>query len=334
MNVLLSCAGRRRYLVEFFRQALNETGRVVGTDMDVTAPALMVCDVRHQVPAVGDPGYLDHLINVITEEKIDMIFSLNDLELEMLSNQRDFIESRTGATVYVGPASSVAIAADKWKTYQFTQLHDIPSPATFLTVDAARAAIRAGKCAAPMIVKPRWGSASIGLMRAESTDDLDAAYQTCRDAVADSSLSAFGLEQSVIIQEMIFGLEYGVDVLYGRSHNFLGFSAKQKLAMRAGETDKATTVPPDRFRPSVARIAANLPHRGNLDCDFMERDGELLLLEINPRFGGGYPFTHMAGANHVSMLLSDFKQGTIAPYRYDVGRTFAKYDHLIETPNP
>ncbi|QHD70724.1 ATP-grasp domain-containing protein (plasmid) [Sphingobium yanoikuyae] len=331
-NILLSCAGRRHYLAEYFVEAIGGAGRVVGTDMDPTAPALVACDRRRLVPAVAAPDYLERLIEVIAEEEIDMVFSLNDLELELLSRNRDAIEACTGATVYVAPEASMAIGADKWLTYQFALRHGIPTPATFLDVASAREAIGAGRCATPLIVKPRWGSASIGLVRVESADALEAAYQTCRNAVAGSALAVFGLDGAVMIQERIEGSEYGVDILYGRDEAFIGFAAKRKLTMRAGETDKAVTVEPARFRASVERITRNLPHRGNLDCDFLERDEELLLLEINPRFGGGYPFTHMAGANHVAILLADFAGRPLPPYGYGIDRTFAKYDCLTETP--
>ncbi|NWN81512.1 MAG: hypothetical protein HLX48_00750 [Halomonas sp.] len=102
--------------------------------------------------------------------------------------------------------------------------------------------------------------------------------------------------------------------------------------MRAGETDKAVTVAPELFQETVAKISSVLPHRGNLDCDFLERDGKFYLLEINPRFGGGYPFTHLAGANHVKMLLDDYQERALGEYSYAVGKGFAKYDTLVEVP--
>jgi carbamoyl-phosphate synthase large subunit len=329
-NILLSCAGRRHYLAGFFVDALGGDGRVVGTDMDPTAPALTACDRQRLVPAVAAPDYLRRLIEVIREEEVDMVFSLNDLELELLARNRTAIEASTGATVYVASERCTSISADKWLTFQFAADHDIPAPATFLDVKSAKKAIAAGQCSAQMIVKPRWGSASIGLVRVDDAAELEAAYHSCRDAVAGSALSAFGLNQAVIIQERIDGPEYGVDILYGRDEGSIGFAAKRKLSMRAGETDKAVTVEPDRFQYSVEKISRNLLHRGNLDCDFLERDGKLLLLEMNPRFGGGYPFTHMAGANHVAMLLADFAGNPLPGYGYDVGRTFAKYDRLTE----
>lgn len=332
MNILLTCAGRRHYLATYFNQALGQSGRVVGTDMDLSAPALQACDVARQVPGVFDPGYLDALKKVILEENIHMVFSLNDLEVGLLAGNRAALEQETGATLYVPPVQTLEVCADKWRTFEFAQEIGVAAPETFLTVVGAIDALELGRVQFPLIIKPRWGSASIGLYVVETREDLEAGFEACRKAVAKSALSSLGAEDSVIVQEVIQGPEYGVDILYGQKENFIGFTAKKKLAMRAGETDKAITVAPELFDELVAKIVAVLPHRGNLDCDFLERDGQFYLLEFNPRFGGGYPFTHLAGANHVQMLIDDYQGRPLTPYGYQVGKAFAKCDTLVEVP--
>ena len=332
LNVLLTCAGRRHYLATYFNQALGQSGRVVGTDMDLSAPALQACDVARQVPGVFDPGYLDELKKVILEENIHMVFSLNDLEVGLLAENREALEQETGATFYVPPVQTLEVCADKWRTFEFAQEIGVAAPETFLTVAGAINALELGRVQLPLIIKPRWGSASIGLYVVETREDLEAGFEACRKAVAKSALSSLGAEDSVIIQEVIQGPEYGVDILYGRQESFIGFTAKKKLAMRAGETDKAVTVAPEPFQEIVAKIAAALPHRGNMDCDFLERDGKFYLLEFNPRFGGGYPFTHLAGANHVQMLLDNYQGRALGEYGYAVGKGFAKCDTLVEVP--
>lgn len=332
MNILLTCAGRRHYLASYFNQVLAQQGRVVGTDMDLSAPALQACDVAKKVPGVFDPKYLDALKKVITAENIDMVFSLNDLEIGLLAKNRDSLEQATGATFYVPSLSTLEVCADKWRTAEFAREIGVAVPETFLSVADAKEALVDGRVEFPLIIKPRWGSASIALYVAETQADLVNDFDSCRNAVAKSALSSLGDENTVIIQEMIQGAEYGVDILYGRQENFIGFTAKKKLAMRAGETDKAVTVAPARFEEIVLKVTNALSHRGNLDCDFLERDGKLYLLEFNPRFGGGYPFTHMAGANHVQMLLDDYHGGKSGGYSYSVGRGFAKCDTLVEIP--
>lgn len=332
MNVLLTCVGRRHYLASYFQKALVGIGKVVGADMNLTAPALQVCDISVKVPDVFAENYLNTLKDLAVRENINMVFSLNDLEVALLSKNREQFEEETGATVYVPRFETLKICSDKWLTYRFALENGIDVPATFLTLEDVQAALAASVLSFPLIVKPRWGSASIGLFLVDSLDELAVGFEQCHRAVRRSGLASLGSERPVIIQQVIQGAEYGVDFLYGKKENFIGFAAKKKLAMRAGETDKAVTVAPELFEPLVAKIASVLQHRGNLDCDFLECDGRFYLLEFNPRFGGGYPFTHLAGANHVQMLIDDYRDKPLSDYVYRVGQGFAKCDTLVEIP--
>lgn len=332
MNILLTCVGRRHYLVDYFRSAISRKGRVIGTDMDLSAPALQICDVRYQVPGVFEENYLDCLKKIIVEEKVDMVFSLNDLEIGLLAKNRGDIEKETGATLYTPDLNVYSICADKWKTYQFAEENGIKAPKTFLYIDDAMCAIEENIIKFPLIIKPRWGSGSIGIFIAKNTEELRGCFVDCLKSVSKSGLSHLGSENSVIIQEFIDGNEYGLDLLYNKKEKLIGFAAKRKLAMRAGETDKAISVDPSPFADLIKKISNSLPHRGNLDCDFLEKDGEYYLLELNPRFGGGYPFTHLSGANHVQMLIDDYQNKKLDMYSYTVGKGFSKYDNLVEFP--
>ena len=42
MNILFTCAGRRTYLLKYFKEQLADDGLIAGTDMQLTAPALIV----------------------------------------------------------------------------------------------------------------------------------------------------------------------------------------------------------------------------------------------------------------------------------------------------
>ena len=44
-------------------------------------------------------------------------------------------------------------------------------------------------------------------------------------------------------------------------------------------------------------------HVGNLDCDVIKnQNSELYFIDFNPRFGGGYPFTHLSGYNFIKAI--------------------------------
>ena len=113
--------------------------------------------------------------------------------------------------------------------------------------------------------------------------------------------------------------------------NHRGVSVKQKLSMRAGETDKAITVDNAKLREIGSIIGNGLKHIGNLDCDVLERDGEYYVLELNPRFGGGYPFSHEAGVNIPKAIVA-WSQGKDVPdseFVPEYGKKFSKCDILL-----
>ena len=334
MNVLLTCAGRRYNLAGYFRDALAGDGLLIGADMDLTAPALAACDRVHKVPPLNAPDYLNCIIEIISRDNVQMVFSLSDLEVGLLAQNREVIEAKTGASIFVPDPPTLRICADKLETYHFSKHLDLPTIPTFLSPERALRAVREGATRFPMIVKPRWGSASIALEIVEDEASLRDQFEACGKAISQSTLSQFGTENAVIIQQLIVGVEYGVDVLFSAACEFQGFTAKRKLGMRSGETDKAVTAAPGRFQNHIHKIAKSLRHRGNLDCDFLEQNGELYLLEMNPRFGGGYPFTHGAGANHVQRLIDIVSGKSVADYGYKTGLCFAKADILIQVPTP
>src|SRR3546814_9974834 len=98
LNILLTCAGRRNYLVNYFKQALAGAGQVFAADMQPSAPALADADHALIMPGIYDPGYIDALHDVLVRHRINAVISLNDLELPILAAARADLE-KTGARV-------------------------------------------------------------------------------------------------------------------------------------------------------------------------------------------------------------------------------------------
>ena len=137
---------------------------------------------------------------------------------------------------------------------------------------------------------------------------------------------------SVIVQEMIDGAEHGLDVLNNLSGEFTSVYAKKKMGMRAGETDKARLVDNADLNSLGERLGKALKHVGNLDVDvFVTDDQRLVVLELNPRFGGGYPFSHELGARYPEALLAWAEKrtfdSTLQTKSFD--KTVAKCDRLV-----
>ena len=89
MNILFTCAGRRTYLLKYFKEQLGENDSIVATDMQISAPALTAADVAIQVPAVYADDYLDKTIQICKDNKVDILICLNDLELNIIEENID-----------------------------------------------------------------------------------------------------------------------------------------------------------------------------------------------------------------------------------------------------
>lgn len=334
MNILFTCAGRRNYLINYFKEALKGEGQVFATDMQLSAPALLDANVAIQVPAIYSEEYIPSLKNIIKEHSIKAVISLNDLELPILSQAKQDIES-LGAKVIVSDESAINIAFDKWETVKFLEQNGLKSPKTFIDFQEAKRAIESGELKFPLVVKPRWGSASIGIDFPEDMEELVLAYQLQtirlnRTILAEASKE--DIDHAILIQEKIPGSEYGMDVLNDFKGNYIGTYVRQKLQMRSGETDKAISVIDGRFEQIGSVIGENLKHIGNLDCDVFEHNGELYVLELNPRFGGGYPFSHEAGNNTAAIYIEWLKGNTDITQHsnYKEGVMFSKCDRLLK----
>ncbi len=335
-NILFTCAGRRNYLINYFKEMLKGNGNVIAADNQLLAPALIDADIAVQVPDIYDELYIPKLKEIIDTYGVTAIISLNDLELPILSKHKEELESEK-TKVIVSNVDTISIGFDKWKTYKFIKKIGLKTPKTFIELDKAIYAIKKGELSFPLVLKPRWGSGSIGIEFPENFDELKLAYQLQKLKLERSILgraSNEDLDHAILIQEKLNGKEFGFDIVNNFNGEYFGTFVREKLSMRSGETDKAVSVISDNFEDIGQTIGNNLKHIGNLDGDAFSVNDELYILELNPRFGGGYPFSHEAGANIVAIYLEWLNGKT----NVDVSRfinykkeiTFSKCDRLIK----
>lgn len=153
----------------------------------------------------------------------------------------------------------------------------------------------------PVILKPRWGMGSIGIYKADNFEELEVFYKKISREIFSTYLkyeSLIDVDHAILIQEMIVGQEYGLDIINDLDGNYQNTIVKKKVAMRSGETDCAETVDFSELKLIGEKISKSLKHVANLDCDaFVTVDNAVYVLELNARFGGGYPFSHLAGVN-------------------------------------
>lgn len=300
MNILLTSVGRRGYLVKYFKEALGSGGQVFGGDNNPYSPAFAYCDGTTILPEVKKDHYVQSLLNVCLRYNIGIIIPLIDPELEILAeHKQEFTDA--GIMLLVSPQKTVRMASDKFLTHQFAIENGLLTPQTFTDIAVAMDQLTVGALTWPVMVKPRKGSASIDITICQDKLQLEAACE---------------IIENPMIQEILKGDEYGYDLFGDSDYNPVSVYCKKKLAMRAGETDKAVTTANPVLIEFGAKLLKSMKLLGPADVDVVLTGEGPALLEINPRFGGGYPCSHMAGADFCNKVIALRKGGPLTP---DIG---------------
>lgn len=336
--IVIGSAGRRLYLIDWFRdafRALGLRGRIVVTESDPTSSSFSYGDIAWRLPRYEDPAYGPALLELVEKMRPALYVSVNDFELMTLHVDTDLAQQLRLRGVLV-PGINRAWqqgVADKLLMSRLLERLTIPTPRTVTGADLeGLAALMAD--AEELVVKHRFGSGSSGLALVRGPEVNDAVEAAVRSAPRTSRKPA--TVEDVIVQKRLRGVEYGVDIVGsllapGTLETVL---ARRKLRMRAGETDKAVTVAPESFLPSAELIASASGLSGLIDVDvFLREGGPPSIIDVNPRFGGGYPFVHLAGADvprhYLAQALGLSEDGS---WRcYITGVTSAKYESVRVT---
>ena len=299
MNILLTSAGRRTYLVNYFKEALRMAGftGLVHAANSESSPAFFAADRQVITPLIYDSEYIPFLLDYCKKWEIDLLMPLFDIDLPILSRNKEVFRDQ-GTRVVTAEPAAIEICNDKWKTCRALQAEGISTPESWLDREAALWAIKEGQASYPLILKPRWGMGSLSVYQADDEEELRIKKKKICREIQNSYLkyeAAQERESCVIIQEKITGRELGMDVVNDLKGACRTVVVKEKVNMRAGETDAAITISSPKLERTGKHLSKLLGHPGNLDVDILESQGQYYVLEMNARFGGGYPFSHAAG---------------------------------------
>ena len=317
-NILITSVGKRVVLTEIFKETRllrHLNNKIFTTDISpALSPAAYVSDFCFAVPRCTDDNYIPILLKLCIDNDIKVVIPTIDTELAVLArNYSLFLEH--GIQLVVSDIEFIEICRDKRKTHKlFKQLNiDIPSE------------IDKHKPKFPLFAKPYDGSLSC------NTHHIEHPAQLTQELLEDPKLIFMDY-----INPSEFS-EFTVDLYYGQDHHLKCIVPRERLTIRAGEINKGITrknIIVDYLKERISHIPGV---RGVICLQlFMHQtSGQIYGIEINPRFGGGYPLSYHAKANYPLHIIDEYILGNEISY-YDSweGNTLMlRYDKEIIVPN-
>ena len=296
-GILITSAGRRGELVKIWKDSaaayLGTNARVYANDLNPTlSAACQHADESFAICRCTEPDYPFQVLDQCLAHGIQLVIPTIDTELQALADARETFEA-AGVQVVISDPELVRQCRDKRRTAALFASLSIPTPKildpTHLTF--------------PCFMKPVSGSCSQGIKKVPSAEYL---------APVDTRNS------SNIFQELVpsHWIEYTLDLCYSKSGELLGCVPRQRLEVRGGEISKGITRKDKVLQFLKNHLSSLRGARGVVTLQiFVDPNREQVFgIEINPRFGGGYPMSHAAGVDYPGMLISEYVRGETLIY--------------------
>jgi len=312
IKILFTSPGRRFELITLFKTNFPAGSLFYGADFEKTSSASYCLDKVFKVPYEINKEYIEKILSLSIENNVAIVIPLIDPELLLFSEYKNRFKEN-GIFVMISDYSKIEIAIDKWNTFKFVEEINIPTPLTNLPSQIKNL----DQINYPVIAKPRKGSASKGIFKIYSKKNFN-------------NLS---IDNSYIIQEIIIGDEITVDIFSDGSKKCYEAVQRKRLKIRGGEVERGVTIKDSQILELTKRFVAKYQPLGVINIQFILRNGKPYFIEINPRFGGGYPLSYAAGANYPIMLLNLYKgiKNKISLGEYTDGLYMFRYDNAIYT---
>ncbi|HBK83901.1 MAG TPA: carbamoyl phosphate synthase large subunit, partial [Flavobacterium sp.] len=277
-------------------------------------PACQISDGYKKVLKVTDSEYINELLSICKQWDIKLIIPTIDTELTILANNESiFLEHQI--TIVLSKLFFVEKCRDKRKINVFFEENNIDIPRE----------INKSNPTFPLFIKPYDGSLSKDIFLINEK----------------SELTKYHLENpKFMFMEYINPAEYDeftVDTYYNKSGNLKCAVPRKRIFVRSGEINKGVT----NRNEIVDYVKNNLSFiegaRGCLTIQFFfsQKMQRIVGIEINPRFGGGYPLSYLAGANFPKWIIQEYILNQEIPYfdAWEDKLLMLRYDHEILVHN-
>lgn len=264
--------------------------KLIGTTIYEESPANCFADIVEIPPLTSDAEYIPWLIDTIGKYDVDMIIPGIEADMSSWNKNRMQIE-KTGTCVLLNTASLIELCLDKWKFYQKLVEYHLPySIRSSLTPDFEQFKV-------PFILKPRCGFGAKGVIRVETRE----VFEKYKEKIGNTLMA-----QELVGTE---DEEYTASAFFDRESNLKACMTMKRKLSKLGFTEIAQVVFEKKIETILRELAAVFLPVGPTNFQFRKHNGELKLLEINPRISSSSSIRKAFGYNESKMCVEFFLQG-------------------------
>jgi carbamoyl-phosphate synthase large subunit len=290
-NILILSAGRRVELLEGFKAAaasLSPRSKVLAADLHPQmSAACMIADAAFELPRVTAEAYGDALQQLCRSQEVGIVVPTIDTELKVLADLKASFAAE-GTHLIISAPNLVGECRDKRLTGGLFQRLGLCTPRIY----------PADCIEFPCFSKPLNGSSSVGAMRVDGPQEITTIM------LADPER---------IYMELVPDSyqEVTVDLYFDRNNRLKAAVPRDRVETRAGESSKGVTRRDWVYDHLKERLAVVEGAAGPLTLQLFVSDESraTMAIEINPRFGGGYPLSLAAGADFPAWLIQEYLLG-------------------------
>lgn len=289
MNILITSAGQRVSLVKAFKKELKEIypdSKVYTVDFNpILAPACHVSDGYKSVGKVTDSSYICELLKICKDWEIKLIIPTIDTELAFLAENKTIFEEQ-GIIPLVSDLNLVQKCRDKRIINDFFLSKNVEIPKE---IDKEFPTF-------PLFLKPYDGSLSKDIFLIKKQSELTAVHL--------DNIKLMYMEYIDPIEND----EYTVDAYYNAKGILKCAVPRKRIFVRSGEINKGVTQKNELVSYIKDKLSFIEGARGCLTIQFFlnRSTKRIIAIEINPRFGGGYPLSYLAGANFPKWIIEEY----------------------------
>ncbi|MDX6680957.1 MAG: carbamoyl-phosphate synthase large subunit [Solirubrobacteraceae bacterium] len=300
--VLLTGVGKRHDIVSAFARHTF----TIAADPNPLAPAQYAAHLRVAPPRIDDPDYVPFLRELVASHGVGAVIPLTDLDIHVLA---------AADLPAFTPAPDVCEAMyDKFRCHELLTELGLPSPPTVLPGSQPGGY--------PVMVKPRRGSGARSIHPAADR--------------AETEFFVGYVKEPVMIQRLMGGPEFSIDVLCDLDGRCLNAIPRTMLESRGGESIKGQVIA-DRELVELGRnVAETLRFRGPGTVQaFRDPEIGLAITDVNPRFGGAFPapmYAALLGRTYPELIVRLAAGERVEPHvgAFRSGHYFSRFYEQVE----